>query len=33
MTSNNVAELRGLLEGLRMEVQHDWVPLILEGDS
>ena len=33
MNSNNVAELRGLLEGLTMAIQHGWLPLLLEVDS
>lgn len=33
MNSNNVEELRGLLEGLTMATQQGWLPLILEGDS
>ena len=33
MNSNNVAELRGLLEGLTMATQKGWLPIILEGDS
>lgn len=33
LNSNNMAELRGLLEGLRMATSHGWMPLILEGDS
>ena len=33
MNSNNVEELRGLLEGLTIAIQHGWLPLILEGDS
>lgn len=33
MNSNNVAELRGLLEGFSMAIRHGWLPLILEGDS
>lgn len=32
-TYNNVVELKGLLEGLRMAVQNSWKPLIFEGDS
>ena len=32
-TSNNVVELRCLMEGLRMVIQNSWTSLILEGDS
>ena len=31
--SNNVAELKGILEGLAMAAQYGWLPIILEGDS
>ena len=30
---NNVVELKGLLAGLAMVAQHEWLPIILEGDS
>ena len=33
MNSNNMVELRGLLEGLTMATKQGWLPLILEGDS
>ena len=31
--TNNVAELKGLLAGFVMAIQHSWFPIILEGDS
>ena len=31
--SNNVAKLKGLLDGLSMAAQHGWFHIILEGDS
>lgn len=31
--TNNVAELKGLLVGIVLAIQHGWFPIILEGDS
>lgn len=33
LNSNNVADLRGLLEGLLMAVRNGWLAMILDGDS
>ena len=31
--TNNVVEIEGLLQGMEMEKENPWTPIIVEGDS
>ena len=31
--TNNVAELKGLMAGLTLDIQQGWMPIVLEGNS